>query len=114
MTSSIHGLMVNAGNDIYYDPDFRSTVETYLPYLREHKDTQILAVNADDAYRYEGDFYGLLMTLKVPPQYHWTIMRVNNYSASTDLTSIITGILIPAIEQMDGIVRQYKVTHKIS
>ncbi len=114
MTSPIHSLMVNAGNDVYYDESFRSTVETYLPYLRAHKDTQVMAVNADDVYRYEGDYYGLLLTLKIAPQYHWIVLRVNDYVSPADLVTIVKTVLVPSPEQMDSIVRQYKVAHKIS
>lgn len=114
MANPIHDLMINPGSEVYYDESFRATIETYLPYLRERPDTRILPVQADDAYRYEGDLYGLMLTLGILPEHLFIVMRVNDYTSSSDLTTIIDKLIVPSPDQINAIVRQFTVTHKIS
>jgi len=106
--------MVSSGPDVYYQNNFRHVVESYIPYLREHPTTQVIGVEPDIAYRYEGDFYGLLKTMRVPAQYHWIILRLNNMVHPADFKEIGTAIMIPAVSEIENIVRLFKVTHSIT
>ncbi len=65
------------GDSVYYDPRFRTVIETHLPILRTAPSTQRQRISPDMIHRYEGDFYGLLIELGVSFQFHWIFMRVN-------------------------------------
>ena len=49
------------GPDIYYDEDFRATIEAHIYYLRNHEETKILYLEPHILYRYEFDMYGMLI-----------------------------------------------------
>lgn len=66
-----------AGDTVYYDPRFRTVIETHLPLLRTHPNTQRQAITPDVIHQFEGDFYGLLIQNGIPMHLHWIYLRVN-------------------------------------
>lgn len=65
-------------SDVFFKPKFRSMLEQHLPLLRGHPDTKKVTIDADDVYRFEGDFYGLLFQRGISVSKHWLIMRLNH------------------------------------
>lgn len=66
------------GDPVYYDPRFRTVIESHLTILRNSPTTQRQRISPDTIHRFEGDFYGLLIEMGVSFQFHWIFMRVNN------------------------------------
>lgn len=76
MSLSISALLKDPGQDIYYNPKFRTMIETHLNILKTSGIT-LQQVSGDLVYQYEGDFYGYLMYLGIPLHLHWIYLRVN-------------------------------------
>lgn len=77
MAFAIASQAKDPGDSVYYDPRFRTVIETHLSILRQAPSTQQQPITADMIHRHEGDFYGLLMELGISLQFHWIYLRVN-------------------------------------
>lgn len=95
MSVSIHQKMFDPRDDIYYNTEFRRFLETYMHYIRDHKQTKVEDIDPHDAYKYEGDFYGLLQKIGVQPNIHWLVMRVNDLTNPNEAGEKTTRILLP-------------------
>jgi hypothetical protein len=99
----LNELMIDLGDDTFYDKDFMDVLEAHMSSLRESRETNSISVDSHAAVVYTGDLYGYLNSLKINPSLHWIIMRVsglfnpfefgvNNYSlripSSSDLDKI--------------------------
>ena len=85
----------------YYDPGFRSWFDSFIPYLNmEYHQVQ---VNDTIAYKYQGDFYGLLETLAVQKVHQYYIMVFNGYSNPSDYDGVNTSVKIPNIDTIDNL-----------
>lgn len=114
MANDIYNLMIQNGPPIYYDEKFRTVLETHLSYLRTHPSTAVFELDPHDAYKHEGDFFGLLLAMNQPAHLHWIIMRVNFFTSPTEMTQDFLKLMIPANDVIENIRRLYMVTHKIS
>lgn len=106
----INRLMGNDGDSIYYSQRFRRYLETYMPYLRNHVDSEDLVIDHHDLYKFEGDFYGLLSKYNIERKYHWIVLRINDLLNPNEVPQHLEGIKIPNPSQISKIVQIYK-TH---
>lgn len=65
------------GDSVYYDPKFRTLLETHIPMLRGMYRARAHPVSPDLIHKYEGDFYGLLGELNVSMDLYWVYLRIN-------------------------------------
>ena len=107
----INNLAMDAGPDIYYDKDFRRTLEAHIPYLKKHPTSTILTVTPDIVQRYEFDFYGLLAYYNIPAWMHWIILRMNDFVSPSIFPIEITEILMPLVGTVDQIQQIYNTSH---
>lgn len=101
MTMPINNLVPSQQNSIYYDPGFRRVLEAHMQWLRTHPKTSMMAINPHDAYKYEGDFFGLLSAYGVKKEHQWVVMRVNNIYRSGNVKEDLTSILVPDMGVVD-------------
>lgn len=104
----------SAGPSVFYEESFRNMIETHLEWLISNPATDALTVTNSDAYRYQGDFDGLLKFLNVPKQYHWIALRMNGLTSSLDYDHSMVEIIVPSIEVISRLQRLYKTSEKIS
>lgn len=62
--------------NIFYQPKFRAILEDHLDILRQSGVT-INDIPLDLYWQYEGNFYGYLVHLNIPIEWHWLMLRVN-------------------------------------
>ena len=93
----------NSGPDIWYDTEFRITLEQHLHFLR----------NSDNNTSVEGNFHGLLYKNNIPSYLHWIITRMNGLDSSTDFKEDITRFIIPDVERVNRIREVFMTTHNI-
>lgn len=110
----VDNLMVNEGTANYYTDDFRNVMEDFMTVFRTSPTTQVMTIDPGDAVRYEFDFYGLLTYLKVPMQYHYTIMRVNKMTSPTDYRSRMVSFLMPDQTEISRIAQTEQTTTRAS
>lgn len=97
----IHKLETLRGASNYYDSGFRIWFDSFLPYLN----MQYHQVEVTDAiaYKYQGDFYGLLETLSVEKVHQYFIMVFNELSNPVDYDGVKTSIKIPDTNEIDNL-----------
>lgn len=108
MTLSILKLQQDSGSRPYDDEAWHLVVETHLPILRAKADTVPLSITPHDAYKYEGDLFGLLREYHQPPDYFFIVMRVNGMYAPTDYTSDMLTLLIPSQQTIEAYRQVYQ------
>lgn len=89
------------------DPDYYVLLESHVPMLRTHKDTQLIEVNGQQAEKYTGDFHGLLDSLLISKKYHYLITRVNGYNCSTDYDGLRKSFYIPSMDVIGAFLATY-------
>ncbi len=61
---------------MFYSPEFRAIVEDHLGLLKT-VGVKPQAIPHDLYWQYEGNFYGYLTHISIPPEMHWLHLRVN-------------------------------------
>lgn len=111
MTNPIDSLQRSEGTAIYYDADFRITLDNHLNYLRTHPTTVVMDITPTQAYTHEGDFYALLTALNVPRHLFWLILRMNNLTNPAELTKELTFIIHPSSDQLNLIRQRHLISY---
>jgi hypothetical protein len=91
----------------YFEEGFIQAIETHLTYLRQ-KNTTFKTIDNHLLDKYQGDFYGLLDELGIAKEYHYTIMRVNDFSNGDCYRSNMTMIVMPSLPAIDLIKDTYR------
>lgn len=101
MTMGIVELTVPPGDNTFYTTEWYTVVESHLQWLLQHPSTSILTLDGHDAYKFEGDLTGLLLSLNIHTRLHYVIMRLNNMSSPTGFNSEWTHLAIPNADVVD-------------
>lgn len=113
MSFSINNLGVSESSAFYYTDEIKALLESHVEFLKNHNETRIVQVSPHLTYKYEGDFYGLLMTLKIPPQYHWIIMRMNDYTSPTEMPENKIAFIQPGFNVIDQIINMHRTAKSV-
>lgn len=103
----INNLMTAYGNPVYYDPQFRILVESFIPSIRNDPRRHTVTITQDMTYRYAGDLIGLLDNLNVPRDYHWLVMRLNNMNDISKVDLNLNTLDIPPLDFMDHLRKNF-------
>jgi hypothetical protein len=101
-------LAKNPGDSMCYDPSFRNSLESELPYLITNTPSRPYSLTDQQLYEFQHDFYGLLLSINIPPQYHYYIFRFNGFKAIEDFTTTTNTIMMPDLANYDIMVEVYK------
>lgn len=104
----INNLASNPGDDSYYNENFYTILESHIPYFKTNKFYTVTTLNPIDGVVYEGDLFGLLDKLMINKQYHYFIMRFNGYVSPDELKKETQSLLIPNMQELDLLQRQYQ------
>jgi hypothetical protein len=110
---ALNNLMVDPGPDIFYDPEFRNVLEDHMTYLRE-TNSQIILIDPSDAYRWRGDFFGFLDTHPVKRQYHWLVMRINQFTSPNQFHEDVLAMTLPDFALVEQILQSHNSLPRIS
>lgn len=108
MGMSIDELGPRNETDLFYDQSFRRLLESYMPWLREHPNTQLIPIDPHHVYKYEGDFYGLLDAMGIKKSYHWTILRLNDIYRAGEVDQEFRWLMVPDHELIDKLKQMYR------
>lgn len=100
---NIDDLMYDRGASAYYGDTLRQALDDQMTLLRTSADTRSIPVDPMIRYRFVGDFYGLLTVLKIPPELHYVVMRMNQINSRTEVPEDMTAILVPDQTAVDRI-----------
>lgn len=85
----------------YYSPTFIKLIEDHLTYLRTTNNVTVINLTNVQCVKFQGDFYGLLVDLKIEKTYHYAILRVNNYLSASDFDGSVAQIVVPDTTVID-------------
>jgi hypothetical protein len=111
MAFSINDLSLTPDHDLLYEQPFRRLLEAYLPWIRTHPSTTLIAVDPHHTYKYEGDFYGLLDALHIQKPLHWLVLRLNDYYRAGEVYPTLQWLAVPdptLIEKLKQLYRRKK------
>ena len=111
---TIDDLLLADGSQDYYDPSLRVTLEAHMDYLKNSTGTLAIPVDPHDNLVYRNDLYGFLNKLNLKPCLHWIIMRMNDFSSTTDFKESVTSIYLPSEQELERIRLMWKTTQKIN
>ncbi len=94
-------------NKNIYTPGFRNLIENHLQYLKKEVSTKIINIDAHLEYKNQGDFYGLLIDLKVNVDLFWITMRLNDLHSPADYIPYIKIILVPTNNKITELLTRY-------
>lgn len=89
-------------DDNYVSSEYIIAIESHLNYLKNT--STMKAVSKQQTFKYEGDFYGLLLELNIPANYFYVTMRVNDLVNSTDYKGNSELLFVPNFSEIDKIV----------
>jgi len=95
MAMPIHKLIPDPGPRYFYQADWQLMFETHIPIFLNEQSYRVNMIDDATAYKYDGDFFGLMYEMNVAPRYHWTIMRLNGLQSTFDYDYSQTRILVP-------------------
>lgn len=78
----------------YYAEEFIKFIEDNISYFKKPEDLKLVTFEPSIAYKFEGDFYGLLHHLGYPRHLHYLIMRINSLESPLDYDGINTSIMV--------------------
>ena len=79
---------------------FRSYTELndnllYLDYIKANYENSIVNIQPDVAYRFIGNFYGLLRELNIDPSLFLYTLYINEYNNPTEYNGLVYTLQIP-------------------
>ncbi len=101
-------------SSVFFSEGFQMMLENHILRLVRSSSTAVVNVPDSQAYQYEADFFGLLLTLGVPSQYHFTTMRCNNLYSPADYRSTLTSIIVPGFSEIDELFAIYTTSTSLS
>lgn len=95
----------NDEEELFYDPKFMLVLERNLPLLRDTAITR--PVEITQALRFKGNFDGFCISLDIPHDHIWLVMRLNNMRNYYEFDGKVDSILIPADSTLDMIIDRH-------
>ena len=96
----LYKLTANVGPITYYSDEFRVWWDSFRHKLKQ-TNSRVLNIQPTIAYKYQGDFYGLLDHIGIDKHHHYFVMRHNNLLHSTDYTGEELVVNIPDLLFID-------------
>lgn len=84
MAFTIHDLQQRSNDPIMYDRNFRTVIETHLPFIKTLPNTRFIEITPDLVHQFEADFCGFLNEQSVPLELHWIYTRINGMYSPTE------------------------------
>lgn len=103
----IDDIAIPVGAEVYYTQGFRDCLEDHLFYIKENVRT-VANIEPMTAWRWQSDFYSLLLHMQVPVYLHWVTMRVNDMTNPNEYSPDQLQIRIVD----EGIIEDIRATYK--
>lgn len=92
-----------------YDPtyateEFMVILESHLSNFKSDPKTTVRTFTAQQAEKFQGDFYGLLTDMQVPKNMQYLVLRVNGLTDPADYQGDFLNIMVPSESKL-GLLR---------
>jgi hypothetical protein len=109
---TVSNLSIDSGDVSYYDPAFRRMIEDHLQILRTDPNVAVVGVDPIQIYKYNGNFYQLLMDAGQKDYYmHWIIMRVTGLKSPDEPLDDLKQIILPSLTTIRQLMSVFKQTN---
>jgi hypothetical protein len=95
----------------YIKDDTKHVIEDNLNKMMLRKDSMLLTVEPSVAYRYKGDFFGLMEHYKISTVLFWPALRCNGFTSPEEYDEELS-VKIPSIEMVQTLLRRQKIYDK--
>jgi hypothetical protein len=102
------------GPEVFYRDDFKTMLEHHIPLLATHVNAVVRPIEPATAVQFASDFYGVLIYLGIPTQYHWTILRVNGLTSPYSYKEEMTQIVVPPLDEIDQLQQIWSSNNQLS
>lgn len=95
-------------NDAYtrqWSPRTQSILSDHFTYLLTAGNVHTVVITEHQSIKFEGDFWGLLLDLGIPPTFHPFITYVNGYAHPADYAGTAGFVIIPDHGEMELILK---------
>lgn len=99
----INSLETGTSDVSYFTSEYIQLVEDHLTFFSNNNRNTFLDFTEQQGYKFEGDFYGLLIDLNVPKKYHYLVLRMNGLDSSSDFSGNVFIVKIPPLNEVDSI-----------
>lgn len=106
--------MPESGPDAFYRPEFLNMMEYHIPSLKSDGSATMIDIEPALALQYTGNLGGLLLLKGIPHQYHWIIMRCNNFRSPTEFNETCVELLIPQLSEIDQLQQIWSSTNNLN
>ncbi len=108
MAIPINDMMGPDGAGVFYDENVRVMLESHMPYYRNHPDVSVVPLDPQLAYKYRGDFQGLLLEMNINACYHWFYMRLNDLDSFDRVDTDLTMLRMVPVNVIDQLLSIYQ------
>ena len=93
---------------VYYQNDFHQVLVKQFPYFIDNELFDVRDINGSVAEIFQGDFYGLLASLRLPFEVHRVNTEFNNLLSPTDYKGEAGAIRVIHMNEMEKLAGVYK------
>ncbi len=113
MAAAVDSFMLDPGPEVYYTDAFRNVLEDHLTFLRMHPNTGVILITPAEAYRFEMDLTGLLLTKNIPIYLHWLVARMNFMNTLNENRGDLAQLIIPDPKEVGKILQAFNSTKSL-
>lgn len=92
----------------YYDDDFHRVLVKHFPYFIENDSFEPKDISGVTAEIYKGDFYGLLLSLRIPFEYHRVNTEFNMLLSPLDYTGEAGPVRVISAKELSRLLNVYQ------
>lgn len=81
--------------------------ETFLDYIMENAESNLIDISDTLAYSSEFDYYAILYSLNVQERYHYPTMRLNGYRSPCDYLGDVNKVRLFDATMLETIYKSY-------
>lgn len=114
MAMPIDNLARNPGPALLYDSDFRIMFESHIPLLQKSRSLTVAPLDPQLAFKFVGDWQGLMTEMNVSDGYHWYMLRLNGMYSYDQIGPHVTSIVTIDLGVIDRLMALYQSAAKIN
>ena len=96
-----------SGADVWHTPAFMAVFEQHLGIIKKEK-SDLMAVESNKVDQFRGDFFGLLRSVGINPQYWVFVLRATGLKSPVEFDIHVTQIIIPNFSYLEELRQQYQ------
>lgn len=110
MGAILDSLAKDGGNALYHTVEFMRYIRTHVPYLKQN--AVPVEINPGLAYKFEYNFFSLLVELNYPYEDYMILLLVNDFTCPTEMRKEFNQLFLPNPEVISSLKSMYRHQNK--